>query len=741
MPPTLRCRRVLVPFALAMGVAVLATACGGPGGFAGLGGRPRVSAEEQAAYDAALAHLPDDPAAAEGALDAFLRAHPQSALADDAGEELARLTLVQGRRDDAFRWLELVVDRYPDGDRTDSVRVRLARWESGQGDVARARELLGGVRVDRLDRADRRAYFRLRAEVAEDPVDRLVALAGLRETVAEELAEPPAATEPESAVAIRLSETLAAVDVEIDGLLATLNDEQLGRAGLALRDAPPAGRIRLVLARHALDGGEFERAQKLVDQAKRYPLTPQDEERLASLELRLGLGGELAGRMVLPTWREAAAHPRVPIEGVTGTIGVVLPLSGRYASFGEEALRGVMLAAGVFDAGQGEAFAGALPDVSAPSGQAGAAPVALRADREIELVPGVRLIVRDTGGSPERAAAAVREIAADDEVVAIVGPIFSDECEAAAREAQAARVPLLTLSSRTELSSDRDYVFRLRITPDDEVGFLVDHAVDTLGAKRFAVLYPATRYGRGMRSRYWEAVLERGGEVVAAVSYDPEETDFSDPIRSMVGFDLLTRRERAALEEREQAMRRGRRLEPRDAALLRRTLYEMLGPEAEPLPPVVDFDALFIPDSYDRIQLIAPQLAFHEIENVQLLGSSEWYDPALLRVARRHVRGAVIATPFHRDSGFRDVREFVGDYEASFERPPDPFSADAYDATHLILEQIALGHTERDVVRDGVLRVRGYPGVSGVTSIEPDGNARKRPFLLQVRGGRFVGID
>jgi ABC-type branched-subunit amino acid transport system substrate-binding protein len=727
---TTRSRRASRSAALVVAAALSFSACAGPVGF---GGRTRVSPEEQAAFQAALAELPGDPAAAEDQLEAFLRTYPDSALADDAGEELARLALVQGRRDDAFRWLDFVVERYPDGDRADSVRVRLARWEAGRNDLLRARTLLADVRENRLDRSDRRAYYRLQARLADDPVDRIVFLAGLRATVAEELADAPGAEDPDSAVAMRLRDSLAAVDAEIDSLLLGLEDEQLGRAAARLEGPPPAARLRLVLARRALDRGEFEIAQRWVSQARRYALSPEDDERLASLELRLGLGGDLAGRMVLPTWREAAAQPRVPLEGVSGTLGVVLPLSGRYGSFGNEALRGVMLAAGIFEPGSGETAASgaALPDVSAP----------VPADREVTLAPGVRLVVRDTAGSPERAAAAVREIAERDDVVAIVGPIFSDECEAAAREAEGAGIPLLTLSSRVELSRDRDWVFRMRITPDDEVGYLVDHTVDAIGAKRFAVLYPETRYGRGMRSRYWAAVLERGGQIVAAASYDPEETDFSDAIRSMVGFDLLTRREVAALEERAGAMRRGRRLEPRDAALLRRTLYEMLGPEAEPLPPIVDFDVLFIPDSSDRIQLIAPQLAYHEVENVQLLGSGEWYDPKLLRVARSHVRGAIISAPFHRDSAFRDVREFVSDYEASFGVEPDAFASDAFDAARLVLEQIARGHGDRDEVRDGLLRVRGYPGVSGVTSIEPDGNARKRPFLLQVRGGRFVGID
>ena len=58
----------------------------------------------------------------------------------------------------------------------------------------------------------------------------------------------------------------------------------------------------------------------------------------------------------------------------------------------------------------------------------------------------------------------------------------------------------------------------------------------------------------------------------------------------------------------------------------------------------------------------------------------------------------------------------------------------------MLLQRVQSRNT-RDAVRDGLLRVRNYPGVSGLTSIEADGNARKRPFLLQVQGSGFVALD
>jgi len=683
------------------------------------------------------------------ALEVFLQTYPNSRLADDALEQLARLDFQAGDRRAAFRRLGEAVSRFPDGNRSDPIRLRLAVWERNGGSPGASRRWLDAIRPERLTDVERRYFYRLRIEMAEDDVERLVYLSKLRAAVAEEIQAHSAKSAFPGAVADPDRE-LHAIDEQISSLLLGVSEEDLLRAVPRLGREIPAGRIRLVLSWRALVSGDLPLATFWLEDADRYPLTPEDEERLQSLAIRLGSGDGEAGDVFLPTFAEAASRPWPPLEGLQVRVGVVLPLSGRYAPFGEEALRGLMLAADVFQRTRPEPFeapVSTLPGPLVEGTPAVVSPLLSPPSLEVEEIDlprapgGIELVVRDSGGSPERAAAAVRELALQDDILAIVGPIFSAESEAAAREAESYAIPLLTLSNRVEISAERDYVFRLRMTPDDEIDRLVDYAITEAGMQTFAILYPMNRYGRGMRSRYWEAVVERGGKIVAAAGYEPDATDFKAPIRSMVGFDLITANERVALQERSRAMRRGRRLEPEAGALLKDILYTQLGPDGEPLPPIVDFDALFIPDDHQTIQLIAPQLAYHEIEGVQLLGSRDWNDPELIRIGRSHVAGALVSTPFHSESRFPIVQNFVAGYRKSFDAEPDEFSAGAFDALNIVLTQAALGYAARPEIRDGIRRIYGFPGVSGVTSILPDGNARKRPFLVEVNRRRFVGVD
>lgn len=646
----------------------------------------RVSEEQRAEY-AAAESAPD----VEQALGAFVTAHPRSALADDAALRLGRLAEARGAADAAAAHYAWVIENHPGGDRSDAARLALARLELARGERAAAGRALAQIRLSRLSEEERRAAHRALADASDDPVERLRWLARVRADVVGD------------------EDAAALVDVEIDEQLLYLDRADLLRAADQIGRDVPAARALLKAAELSLDADDVSGARRQVSRAARLELAPAYRGRLAAATERLRLREEGPLDVAsLPTLAEAAARFLPSTAGATGTLGVVLPLTGRFARFGEESLEGVMLAAGVFEAG---------PDS-----------------------PRVRVLVRDSGGRPEGAAQAVRELA-EAGVVAIVGPLLSGECEAAAQVAEQVEVPLIALTGREEVSMQRPHVFRVRTRPREEVQALVHYATQKLGAHRFAILYPRDAYGRGLRTLFWEAVEQRGGRVVGVASYDPDATDFAKPIRRLVGYELLNNGEQAVLKRRAEMEGRARRLPAEEAAALRREARALTGPDGEPLPPQVDYDALFIPESHDKVVLIAPQLAFHEATPAILLGPNGWHDPDLLKIAGKHVEGALYTVYFNAESELPLVREFTTRFDAAYARVPDVLAAQAYDAANLVLVQLARGRDSREDVREGVLGVASYPGVTGTLSMSADGNARKRPFLLRVEHGRLVAVD
>lgn len=90
-------------------------------------------------------------------------------------------------------------------------------------------------------------------------------------------------------------------------------------------------------------------------------------------------------------------------------------------------------------------------------------------------------------------------------------------------------------------------------------------------------------------------------------SYPPGSTDFRKALKPMAPPEI----EESAEQAQEGQAEEGIDSEP--------------GTEEE--EPKLEYDAIFIPDFSDTIALLAPQLAFSDIEGAQLLGINGWNSP------------------------------------------------------------------------------------------------------------------
>ncbi len=645
------------------------------------------------AYHDAVAQLSVERGRGIAALEAFLAKEGNSLYADDAALRLAVLAREDGRDGEAKRRLEWSLVHHPRGDKSDLIRLELASLELAAGRGDEAQRVAEPIRLSLLDADHRKQAHLLKAEIAKANGDGIEELRWLGRVRADQI-------EPAERVA---------VEERIDALLAPMDGEALEATAQKLGRRMPASRVWLLRAERAISAGQRPAATAALRRASALPLTKPEGQRLADLRARLKPGGDRAS--TAPSWETVGEGPStLNVPEAEATLGVVLPLSGPYASFGEETLEGVLLAAGLFDGTRNQ-----------PST--------------------VRVVVRDSGGNAARAAAAVEELAADPEVIAIVGPLTAPAAEAAAPVAEDYGVPLLTLTSREEVAELGRYVLRIGATPRHEAERLADYAVQDLGLRRFAILYPDDDYGQELRSVFWEAVEARGAEVVGVARYPLDATDFAQSIRRLIGFDFLSGAQSGALQERARLLKRAKRLPAEKAKAMRAKARTMTASGGAPLPPFVDFDALFIPDAHENVGLIAPHLAFHEVHGVRLLGTAGWSHPDLVQLGGKHVNGAVFATPFYAQSEVPFVAEFSRRFQENFGSEPSYLAAHSFDAAHLVLLQVARGAGGRDAILTGLLKARRVIGASGVISIGESGSAEKRPHLLGVDRGTIVSVD
>jgi ABC-type branched-subunit amino acid transport system substrate-binding protein len=389
------------------------------------------------------------------------------------------------------------------------------------------------------------------------------------------------------------------------------------------------------------------------------------------------------------------------------TIGCLLPLSGPYEVFGQRALKGIELALAQF------------------SSQSDAPPI--------------NIIVKDTGADPDKTMMALEELY-DDQVAAILGPIVTSEI--AGREAQEMGIPIITFTQKDNIPEIGDKVFRNFITPEMQVQAIASFTVHSLGLNRFAILYPEETYGLTYMNLFWDKLLELGGTVVGVESYKPNQTDFIDPIKKLVGLyyeipeDLKPEEDPDIASEDDDASG-----QPEDQTMVSDDEEVMAEEEEEP-EPIIDFDAVFIPDSPGKVGQIVPQLAYFDIRDVYLLGTNLWHSDSLIKIADRYVQGAVMPDGFFAQSNSARVREFVKVFEETYQETPDFVAAVVYDSAMILFDVVSRSHIRyRTEIRDELFNLENFPGVTGITRFDEKGDVVKKMHLLRIKGKRFVELE
>lgn len=393
------------------------------------------------------------------------------------------------------------------------------------------------------------------------------------------------------------------------------------------------------------------------------------------------------------------------------TLGCLLPLSGPYQTFGLRALKGIELAMDQFS---------------------------LLGDKQ-----SVNIIVKDTAADPDKTLQALQELN-EEQVAAIIGPIVT--AQVAAQEAQAKGIPIITITQKDNITSIGENVFRNFITPQMQVHALADYAVNSLGLSRFAILYPDENYGDTFMNLFWDELIELGGRVVGVEAYNPEHTDFADPIKKLVGLyyqipeDLKPEIE-ALLKEKEenQTNLQATRDQPSD----KQEGEEKQASEQDEEPqPIVDFDAIFIPDAPKKAGLIIPQLAYYDVKDVLLLGTNLWHSNSLIKMAEQYVQGAVMPDAFFVESDSPQVRDFVEKFEETYQEKPGFIEAVMYDSAMLLLNILNKPHIRfRSELREELFNLVEYQGVTGATRFDENGDAQKKLYLLTIKGRRFVEVE
>lgn len=360
------------------------------------------------------------------------------------------------------------------------------------------------------------------------------------------------------------------------------------------------------------------------------------------------------------------------------TIGVILPLTGKNARVAQRVLRGVQLGLGLNGKGAASSF---------------------------------RLAVVDSEGSPELARKGVERLLEDDNVIAIIGGLMGKTAPAEAAQATELGVPMISLSLRSGITEMGPRIFRNSLTTEMQVRRLVKTSMEELGHKRFAILFPNDSYGVEAANLFWDEVLARGGQITAAQTYSPKDTDYRDVVQRLVGtFFAEARSDEARLKAKEMNEAKEKKGVKKD---LRSNTQENL------LAPILDFDAIFIPDGMKALGQLAATLAYTDVKNVKLLGTNLWNAPGIGKRAGNFANNLIFVDSYSSaDQRFQNLL-FTKEYNQLFKESPSLFEIQGYDSALILRQLISQGATSRESLASALSQMNNLPGLlSPLTALE-----------------------
>jgi branched-chain amino acid transport system substrate-binding protein len=390
-----------------------------------------------------------------------------------------------------------------------------------------------------------------------------------------------------------------------------------------------------------------------------------------------------AAAQALRMLQELKTHPSYQRHAV----GCLLPLTGTYEVYGKKALKGIELAQ--------NQFALLNPD------------------------PPLTILIKDTESDPQKTIAAVKELA-ESGVAAIIGPVAT--ADIAAAEAQKYGIPIITLTQKDQITRIGTLVFRHFMTPGAQTDALVTFTVKKLGLSRFAILYPDEPYGINFMNLFKDQAESAGGRVVAMQAYDPMQTDFRETLKKLSS-------RYSPVPEYSKSSGISKRTEPAPT------------PSTDAAQLFEEFEALFIPDSPQKLAVIAPQLAYGNLRPSYLLGTNLWHSPKLIHTGGPSVQGSILPDGFYAESSSETIQQFVRIFQNAYRETPGYIEAVTYDTAMMMFYIVSNPNTVfRSSILKELLRPEGYSGVTGHYRFDKDREAQKKLFLLKIKGDEFVEI-
>ncbi len=304
----------------------------------------------------------------------------------------------------------------------------------------------------------------------------------------------------------------------------------------------------------------------------------------------------------------------------------------------------------------------------------------------------IDLVFEDSKGEKNEAINAANKLIHKDNVLAILGPTLSSEMFAIGPMVNQEGVPIMGTSLTVEgITEIGDYVFRNSLPESAAIPQSIKRAKAKYNLKKVAIMYSDNNdLAVSGYKTIQQTLKEEGIEVLGVETFADKNTDFSAQL----------------------------------------TKIATLKP-----------DAIMVAGLYQEAALILKKARELGI-NVPVVGNNGFNSPQLIKSAGAAADGAVVASPWFPGKEDPKVKKFIADYKAKYNKEPDQFAAQAYDALQIMA--IALeksgSTTDRKKLREQLAAVKDYDGVTGKFAFDAKRNPAMDVNVLVVKDGKFTEL-
>ena len=312
----------------------------------------------------------------------------------------------------------------------------------------------------------------------------------------------------------------------------------------------------------------------------------------------------------------------------------------------------------------------------------------------------IELIIKDSQGNAEKAISFAKQLAEEEEVLAIIGPTTSGEsmklkgyCD------ENEQILLSCAAAETIVNPVAKWVFK---TPqmDSFAALMIFRTMKTKGISRIGAVVSNTGFGQGGKAQLEKLAPENGITLAITEVYDSTAGDFTGVLTKVRAQDVQA----------------------------------VVNWSVEPAQSIV-------PKNMKQMGFDVPLFQSHGFGNIRYVeAAGKAAEGIIFPCGRLLVADALPASHPQKKllSGYKKA------YEGRFKEDVSTFGGHAYDAFLILSEAVKkAGTTDKFKVRDAIEGIRGLAGTAGIFSFSPtdhNGLTMDSFEMLTVKNGEFAPL-